>query len=143
MKIAIERIKKELEERVKYFKENNKLLEAERIEQRTNYDLELLEETGFCKGVENYSRHMALREEGETPTTLMDFFPEDYLLLVDESHVTIPQVRAMYNGDRQRKTTLVEYGFRLPSALDNRPLKFEEFEKKINDVIFVSATPGD
>ena len=143
MKEAIKRIREELEERVKYFKENNKPLEEERISQRTNYDLELLEETGFCKGVENYSRHMALRGEGETPTTLMDFFPDDFLLLVDESHVTIPQVRAMYNGDRQRKTTLVEYGFRLPSALDNRPLKFEEFEQKVNQVIFVSATPGD
>ena len=143
LKIAIERIDKEKEERVKYFKENNKLLEAQRIEERTNHDLEMLRETGFCSGVENYSRHMALREEGETPTTLMDFFPEDFLLMIDESHVTIPQVRAMYNGDRQRKTTLVEYGFRLPSALDNRPLKFEEFEEKTNQVIYVSATPGD
>ena len=143
LKIAIERIDKEKEERVKYFKENNKLLEAQRIEERTNHDLEMLRETGFCSGVENYSRHMALRGEGETPTTLMDFFPEDFLLMIDESHVTIPQVRAMYNGDRQRKTTLVEYGFRLPSALDNRPLKFEEFEEKTNQVIYVSATPGD
>ena len=143
MKVAIQRIREELDDRLKYFKENNKPLEAERLAQRTNYDLELLEETGFCKGVENYSRHLALRGEGETPTTLIDFFPDDFLLLVDESHVTIPQVRAMYNGDRQRKTTLVEYGFRLPSALDNRPLKFEEFEQKINQVIFVSATPGD
>ena len=143
LKIALERIEKEKEAQVKYFKENNKLLEAQRIEERTNHDLEMLRETGFCSGVENYSRHMALREEGETPTTLMDFFPKDFLLLIDESHVTIPQVRAMYNGDRQRKTTLVEYGFRLPSALDNRPLKFEEFEQKINQVIFVSATPGD
>ena len=143
LKIALERIEKEKEERVKYFKENNKLLEAQRIEERTNHDLEMLRETGFCSGVENYSRHMALREEGETPTTLMDFFPDDFLLLIDESHVTIPQVRAMYNGDRQRKTTLVEYGFRLPSALDNRPLKFEEFEQKTNQVIYVSATPGD
>ena len=143
LKIALERIEKEKEERVKYFKENNKLLEAQRIEERTNHDLEMLRETGFCSGVENYSRHMALRGEGETPTTLMDFFPDDFLLMVDESHVTIPQVRAMYNGDRQRKTTLVEYGFRLPSALDNRPLKFEEFEEKTNQVIYVSATPGD
>ncbi len=143
LKIALERIEKEKEERVKYFKENNKLLEAQRIEERTNHDLEMLRETGFCSGVENYSRHMALREEGETPTTLMDFFPDDFLLLIDESHVTLPQVRAMYNGDRQRKTTLVEYGFRLPSALDNRPLKIEEFEQKINQVIYVSATPGD
>ena len=143
LKIALERIEKEKEEQVKYFKENNKLLEAQRIEERTNHDLEMLRETGFCSGVENYSRHMALRGEGETPTTLMDFFPKDFLLLIDESHVTIPQVRAMYNGDRQRKTTLVEYGFRLPSALDNRPLKFEEFEEKINQAIYVSATPGD
>ena len=143
LKIAIERIKEELVERVKYFKENNKLLEAERIEQRTNYDLEMLSETGFCTGVENYSRHMALREEGETPTTLMDFFGDDYLLIVDESHVTLPQVRGMYNGDRARKLNLVEYGFRLPSALDNRPLKFEEFESKVKQAIYVSATPGD
>ena len=140
---AIKRIRQELEERVKYFKENNKPLEAERIKQRTNYDLEMLSETGFCTGVENYSRHMALRGEGETPTTLMDFFGNDYLLVIDESHVTIPQVRAMYNGDRARKMNLVDYGFRLPSALDNRPLKFEEFEKKIHQVIYVSATPGD
>ena len=140
---AIDRIKEELEERIKYFKDNNKYLEAERIEQRTNYDLEMLKETGFCSGVENYSRHLALREEGETPTTLMDFFPKDFLLIVDESHVTLPQVRGMYNGDRSRKQTLVDFGFRLPSALDNRPLKFVEFEKKINQVIYVSATPGD
>ncbi len=140
---ALKRIREEKEERVKYFKENNKLLEAQRIEERTNYDLEMLEETGFCSGVENYSRHMALRGEGETPTTLMDFFPKDYLLIVDESHVTLPQVRGMYNGDRARKLNLVEYGFRLPSALDNRPLKFEEFESKINQAIYVSATPGD
>ena len=140
---AIERIREELVERVKYFKENNKLLEAQRIEQRTNYDLEMLSETGFCTGVENYSRHMALRDEGETPTTLMDFFGDDYLLIVDESHVTLPQVRGMYNGDRARKMNLVEYGFRLPSALDNRPLKFEEFEEKVSKAIYVSATPGD
>ncbi len=143
MQEAIKRIRKELEDRIKCFKENNKLLEAQRIEQRTNYDLEMLSETGFCTGVENYSRHMALRGEGETPTCLMDFFGNDYLLVVDESHVTIPQVRGMYNGDRARKMNLVEYGFRLPSALDNRPLRFEEFEKKINQAIFVSATPGD
>jgi len=143
MKVALERIKKELDERVKYFKENNKLLEAQRIEQRTNYDLEMLAETGFCTGVENYSRHMSLREEGETPTTLMDFFGNDYLLVIDESHVTVPQVRGMYNGDRARKMNLVEYGFRLPSALDNHPLQFDEWEKKINQVIYVSATPGD
>lgn len=142
-KEAIKRIKNELINQVKYFKDNNKLLEAQRIEQRTNYDLEMLEETGFCTGVENYSRHMSLREEGETPTTLMDFFPDDYLLIVDESHVSLPQVRGMYNGDRARKQNLVDYGFRLPSALDNRPLKFTEFEEKINQTIFVSATPGD
>jgi len=140
---AIKRIKEELKERLEYFRENNKLLPAERIEQRTNYDMEMLEETGFCHGIENYSRHMALRGEGETPTTLMDFFPKDYLLVVDESHVTIPQVRGMYNGDRARKMNLVDYGFRLPSALDNRPLKFDEFEEKINQAIYVSATPGD
>ena len=140
---AIKRIKEELTLRVADLKENNKLIEAQRIEQRTNYDLELLEETGFCSGVENYSRHLSLREEGETPTTLMDFFGDDYLLVVDESHVTLPQVRGMYNGDRARKMNLVEYGFRLPSALDNRPLQFNEFEDKIKQVIYVSATPGD
>ena len=140
---GIERIKKELEERLKELKDNNKLLAAERLEQRTNYDLEMLEETGFCSGIENYSAPMAGRKPGETPTTLMDFFPDDYLLVVDESHVTLPQVRGMYNGDRSRKTNLVEYGFRLPSALDNRPLKYEEFESKINQAIYISATPGD
>lgn len=143
LKEAIKRIKEELEERLKELKQENKLLEAQRLEQRTNYDIEMLTETGFCSGVENYSRHLSGRKEGETPTTLMDFFKKDYLLVIDESHVTLPQVRAMYNGDRARKTTLVDYGFRLPSALDNRPLKFEEFEKKINQVIYVSATPGD
>lgn len=140
---AIGRIKIELAERLKELKDNNKLLAAERLEQRTNYDIEMLEETGFCSGVENYSAPMAGREPGETPTTLMDFFPDDYLLVVDESHVTLPQVRGMYNGDRARKMNLVEYGFRLPSALDNRPLKYDEFEKKINQAIYVSATPGD
>ena len=140
---ATKRIKEELKERVEYFKENNKLLEAERIEQRTKYDIEMLEETGFCRGIENYSRHLALRSEGQTPTTLMDFFPKDYLLVVDESHVTLPQVRGMYNGDRARKQNLVSFGFRLPSALDNRPLQFNEFESKINQAIYVSATPGD
>ena len=140
---ALGSINEELENRLKYFKENNKLLEAERLEQRTKYDLEMLKETGFCSGVENYSRHLSGRKEGETPTTLMDFFGDDYLLVIDESHVTIPQVKAMYNGDRARKTTLVEYGFRLPSALDNRPLKFTEFEQKLDQVIYVSATPGD
>lgn len=143
LKEAIKRIKQELEGRLKELRDNNKLLEAERLEQRTNYDIEMLTETGFCSGVENYSRHLSRRKEGETPTTLMDFFKKDYLLVIDESHVTLPQVRAMYNGDRARKQNLVEYGFRLPSALDNRPLKFEEFEKKINQVIYVSATPGD
>ena len=140
---ALRRIREEAEERCKWLKENNKLLEEQRLRERTNYDLEMLEETGFCSGVENYSRHLALREEGSTPSTLMDFFPDDFLLVVDESHVSLPQVRGMYNGDRARKTTLVDYGFRLPSALDNRPLKFDEFEKKINQVIYVSATPGD
>ena len=136
-------IREELNQRLEYFKKNNKLLELQRLSERTNYDLELLNETGFCKGIENYSRHLTGRKEGEAPPTLIDFFPKDFLLIIDESHVTIPQVRAMYNGDRQRKSTLVEYGFRLPSALDNRPLKFEEFEEKINNVIYVSATPGD
>ena len=143
LKLAIERIKKELQERLQELKQENKLLAAERLEQRTNYDIEMLEETGFCSGIENYSAPMAGRKKGETPTTLMDFFPEDYLLVVDESHVTLPQVRGMYNGDRARKLNLVEYGFRLPSALDNRPLKYDEFEKKINQAIYVSATPGD
>ena len=143
LKEALKRIKEEEIERIAYFKEHNKPLEAERIEQRTNYDLEMLEETGFCSGIENYSRHMAGRAEGETPETLMDFFDKDFLLLIDESHVTLPQVRAMYNGDRARKQNLVDFGFRLPSALDNRPLKYEEFENKINQVICVSATPGD
>ena len=143
LKIAVENIKKELEERLNYFKENNKLIEEQRLRERTNYDMEMLLETGFCRGIENYSRHIALKKEGETPTTLMDFFPKDYLLVVDESHVTLPQVRGMYNGDRARKQNLVDYGFRLPSALDNRPLKFDEFEKKINQAIYVSATPGD
>lgn len=143
LKEAIKRIKEELKERVEVLKSENKLLECQRIEQRTNYDIEMLEETGFCSGVENYSRHLALREAGSTPTTLMDFFGDDYLLVIDESHVTLPQVRGMYNGDRARKMNLVEYGFRLPSALDNRPLKFEEFTKKIKQAIYVSATPGD
>ena len=140
---AIKRIEKELEDRLEYFKENNKLLEYQRIEQRTKYDIEMMKETGFCSGIENYSRHLGGRKEGETPNTLIDFFPKDFLLVVDESHVTLPQVRGMYNGDRARKTTLVEYGFRLPSALDNRPLKFDEFESKINQAIYISATPGD
>ena len=140
---AIKRIKNELRERLKELKEENKLVAAERLEQRTNYDIEMLQETGFCSGIENYSAPMAGRSPGETPTTLIDFFPDDFLLVVDESHVTLPQVRGMYNGDRARKQNLVDYGFRLPSALDNRPLKYPEFEKKINQAIFVSATPGD
>ncbi len=143
LKEAINRIKIELQERLTELKSQNKLLAAERLEQRTNYDIEMLEETGFCSGIENYSAPMAGRTPGETPTTLMDFYPEDYLLVVDESHVTLPQVRGMYNGDRARKLNLVDYGFRLPSALDNRPLKYEEFESKINQVIYISATPGD
>ena len=140
---ACNRIEKELDGRLKELLANNKLLEEQRLRERTLYDLEMLRETGFCHGIENYSRHIALREEGETPSTLIDFFPKDFLLIVDESHVTLPQVRGMYNGDRMRKTTLVDYGFRLPSALDNRPLKFDEFESKINQAIYVSATPGD
>ena len=143
LKKAIINIKEELDDRLKYFRENGKLLEAERLEGRCKYDLEMLAETGFCSGVENYSRHLALKPEGATPTCLLDFFPKDYLMVIDESHVTLPQVKAMYNGDRNRKQMLVDYGFRLPSALDNRPLRYEEFEKKINQVIYVSATPGD
>ena len=140
---ACNRIEKELDGRLKELLDNNKLLEEQRLRERTLYDLEMLRETGFCHGIENYSRHIALRNEGETPSTLIDFLPDDFLLVVDESHVTLPQVRGMYNGDRMRKTTLVDYGFRLPSALDNRPLKFDEFEEKINQAIYVSATPGD
>ena len=143
LKKAIVNIREELEDRLKYFKENNKLLEYQRLKERTNYDLEMLSETGFCRGVENYSRHLALKKEGETPTTLMDFFGDDYLLFIDESHVTLPQVKGMFNGDQARKNVLVDYGFRLPSAKDNRPLKFSEFENKISKVIYVSATPGD
>lgn len=140
---SIRRIEEELKERLSYFKEKGKYIEEQRLRERTEYDIEMLRETGFCHGIENYSRHIALRNAGETPTTLIDYFPKDFLLLIDESHVTLPQVRGMYNGDRMRKETLVEYGFRLPSALDNRPLRFEEFDKKIDDVIYVSATPGD
>lgn len=140
---ACNRIEKELKERLQELKDENKLIEEQRLRERTNYDLEMLRETGFCNGVENYSRHLALRDAGETPSCLIDFFPKDFLLVVDESHVTLPQVRGMYNGDRMRKQTLVDYGFRLPSALDNRPLRFEEFEAKINQAIYVSATPGD
>lgn len=140
---ACNRIEAELRSRCKELIDNNRLLEEQRLRERCEYDLEMLRETGFCHGIENYSRHLALRDEGETPSTLIDFFPKDFLLVVDESHVTLPQVRGMYNGDRMRKTTLVEYGFRLPSALDNRPLKFDEFNEKINQAIYVSATPGD
>ena len=142
-KEAIKRIRAELEERLKVLNMENKLLEAQRLEQRTNYDLEMMEEMGFCSGIENYSLHLTLREHGSTPYTLLDYFPDDWLLVVDESHVTLPQVRGMFNGDRARKQVLVDYGFRLPTALDNRPLNFEEFEKKLNQAIFVSATPGD
>lgn len=143
MKEAIRRIKLELEDRVKYFESENKLLEAQRIKQRTEYDIEMLEEIGFCPGIENYSRHISLRAEGETPYTLLDFFGDDFLIIIDESHVTLPQVRGMYNGDRARKMALVEYGFRLPSALDNRPLTFDEFYQKLDKIIYVSATPGE
>lgn len=143
MERAIHTIEEELEERIKYFKDNNKLIEAQRIEERTNFDIEMMKETGFCQGIENYSRHISGREAGSAPFTLLDYLPKDFLLLVDESHATIPQVRGMYNGDRARKESLVQYGFRLPSALDNRPLQFDEFENKINQVVFVSATPAD
>lgn len=143
MERAIATIEQEKEERIKYFKENNKLIEAQRIEERTNFDIEMMKETGFCSGIENYSRHISGRAPGSRPYTLFDYFPDDFLLLIDESHATIPQVRAMYNGDRARKESLVNYGFRLPSAFDNRPLKFEEFEERMNQVIFVSATPAD
>ncbi|EGT5473073.1 TPA: excinuclease ABC subunit UvrB [Clostridioides difficile] len=139
---AIVEIENELQEQIKFFKENDRLLEAQRIEQRTKYDIEMLKEIGFCQGIENYSRHITGRSEGERPYTLMDFFPDDYLIIVDEAHVTIPQVRGMYAGDRSRKTSLIENGFRLPSALDNRPLNFQEFEGNINQMLFVSATPG-
>ena len=142
LKIAVERIKDELAERLEYFNSHNKLLEAQRLGQRTKYDIEMLEETGFVKGIENYSRYLTDREPGEQPATLMDYFPDDFLLLVDESHISIPQVRGMYNGDRARKEVLVEHGFRLPSALDNRPLTFTEFEKHVNQVVYVSATPS-
>ena len=139
---ACDKIEQEMTERVKYFKGEDRLLEAQRIAERTNFDIEMLKETGFCSGIENYSRHLTGRKEGESPATLMDFFPDDYLIIVDESHITIPQVRGMYAGDRSRKNTLVDYGFRLPSALDNRPLNFEEFESKIDKMLFVSATPN-
>ena len=143
LNLACVNILKEMDERVQYFKANDKLLEAQRIAERTNYDVEMLKETGFCSGIENYTRHLNFAKPGEPPYTLMDYFPDDYLIIVDESHVTLPQVRGMYNGNLSRKTTLVDYGFRLPSALDNRPLNFEEFEQKIDQMMFVSATPGD
>lgn len=143
MKIALKNIEEELEQQIEYFKSEEKLIEAQRIEQRTRYDLEMMAEMGFCSGVENYSGPLSLRERGATPYCLLDFFPDDWLLVADESHVTLPQVRGMYNGDRARKETLVNHGFRLPSALDNRPLQFNEFEEKIHQAIYVSATPGD
>ncbi|MCM3585154.1 excinuclease ABC subunit UvrB [Mesobacillus maritimus] len=142
MKVAIENIEKELEERLKELRDNDKLLEAQRLEQRTRYDLEMMREMGFCSGIENYSRHLTLRPPGSTPYTLLDYFPDDFLLIIDESHVTLPQIRGMYNGDQARKNVLVEHGFRLPSALDNRPLTFDEFEKHIHNAVYVSATPG-
>ncbi|WP_429636498.1 excinuclease ABC subunit UvrB [Anoxybacillus kestanbolensis] len=142
MKLAIENIEKELEERLRQLREQGKLLEAQRLEQRTRYDIEMMKEMGFCSGIENYSRHLTLRPPGSTPYTLLDYFPDDFLIVIDESHVTLPQIRGMYNGDKARKEVLVEHGFRLPSALDNRPLTFEEFEQKVNQVIYVSATPG-
>lgn len=143
MERAIKSIEEEMKQQVEYFKSQGKLIEAQRIEERTNFDLEMMKETGFCQGIENYSRHISGREPGSAPFTLFDYFPKDFLLLIDESHATIPQVRAMYNGDRARKESLVKYGFRLPSAFDNRPLKFEEFEQRINQVVFVSATPAE
>ena len=143
MERAIITIQEEMAKRVEYFKENNKLIEAQRIEERTNFDIEMMRETGFCQGIENYSRHISGRKEGSPPFTLFDYFPKDFLILIDESHATIPQVRAMYNGDRARKESLVKYGFRLPSAFDNRPLKFKEFEERVNQCVFVSATPAE
>ena len=143
MAAAIERIRKECDEQEKFFTENNKLLEAQRIRQRTEYDIEMMQELGYCSGIENYSRVIGNRAPGTPPMTLIDYFPKDFLLFVDESHVTLPQVHAMYNGDHARKQSLVDFGFRLPSAFDNRPLKFEEFEKRIHQRVYVSATPGE
>ena len=143
MRIAVQSIRQELEERVEWFRSQNRLLEAQRLEQRTNFDLEMLQELGYCQGIENYSRHLTGRMQGEPPPVLLDYYPKDYLLFIDESHVTIPQLIGMYRGDRSRKETLVEYGFRLPSALDNRPLMFEEFEERVHQIVYVSATPGD
>ena len=142
MKVAVERIEAELDEQLAKLKAADRLLEAQRLEQRTRYDIEMMQEMGYCSGIENYSRHMSERKAGEAPYTLIDYFPDDFLIMVDESHVTIPQVRAMYNGDRARKESLIEYGFRLPSALDNRPLQFDEFVERINQIVYVSATPG-
>ena len=142
MKRALVNIERELEERLAELKEQGKLLEAQRLEQRTRYDMEMMEEMGFCSGIENYSGPLTFRERGATPYTLMDYFPDDMLFMVDESHVTLPQIRAMYNGDRARKEVLVDHGFRLPSAMDNRPLRFEEFEEKVSQILYISATPG-
>src|SRR5690606_20284210 len=142
MRVALQHIERELEERLAELREQGKLLEAQRLEQRTRYDIEMMQEMGFCSGIENYSGPLTFRERGATPYTLLDYFPDDMLIMVDESHVTLPQIRGMYNGDRARKEVLVEHGFRLPSALDNRPLRFEEFESKIKQAIYISATPG-
>ncbi len=142
MNIAVERIEAELDEQLAKLKAADRLLEAQRLEQRTRYDIEMMQEMGYCSGIENYSRHMSERKAGEAPFTLIDYFPDDFLIMVDESHVTMPQIRAMYNGDRARKESLIEYGFRLPSALDNRPLQFDEFVERINQIVYVSATPG-
>ena len=142
MRIAVERIEAELDEQLAKLKAADRLLEAQRLEQRTRYDIEMMQEMGYCSGIENYSRHMSERKAERAPYTLIDYFPDDFLIMVDESHVTIPQIRAMYNGDRARKESLIEYGFRLPSALDNRPLQFDEFVERINQIVYVSATPG-
>src|SRR5690606_1731499 len=142
MRVALQDIERELEDRLEELRGQGKLLEAQRLEQRTRYDIEMMREMGFCSGIENYSGPLTFRERGATPYTLFDYFPEDMLIVVDESHVTLPQIRGMYNGDRARKEVLVDHGFRLPSALDNRPLRFEEFEQKISQIVYVSATPG-
>ena len=143
LEIAMQKIRTELNDRLIYFKENGMLLEAQRLEQRTLFDLEMMMELGYCSGIENYSRHIDGRKKGQRPYTLLDFFAKDFLIFADESHVSIPQLNAMYNGDRSRKETLIEYGFRLPSAFDNRPMKFKEFEDSVNQIIYVSATPAD
>ena len=142
-KRAVETIIAELKERIAFFRAENRFIETQRIEERTNFDLEMIQELGYCNGIENYSRHLTGRAAGDPPPTLLDYFPEDYLMFIDESHIAVPQLRAMYRGDRSRKQTLVEYGFRLPSALDNRPLRFDECQERFNQVIFVSATPAD